>query len=270
MAPRLERLSPTRLDRPRPRLLHHPTRSRIPTPCRPRATGPACSPRSCSGRRTSSGSSERPRKDPSGRRVVQLTPLGRYVLALQGPRAGGRTTRPSRHFLFVQPNFEIVAYRQGLTPGPDRRVQPVRPLVTDRRDAPSEADARESDLSGPRRRPHARSDDRPPGARAQATRPIPPSVADAVQTLGLARRSRSGRITPRPTLVEVRPARRPGAAPSPSGPSTHGDDRADPDRRPAAPWSRTRARSRSAGSAWPARATTAASPSRASRSSRTA
>jgi hypothetical protein len=48
-----------------------------------------------------------------GRRVVQLTPLGRYVLAL-GP------TPPSRpafeQFLFVQPNFEVIAYRQGLTP----------------------------------------------------------------------------------------------------------------------------------------------------------
>jgi hypothetical protein len=47
------------------------------------------------------------------RRVVQLTPLGRYVLAL-GPTP---PPRPSfEHFLFVQPNFEVVAYRQGLTP----------------------------------------------------------------------------------------------------------------------------------------------------------
>ncbi len=51
---------------------------------------------------------------PSGRRLVQLTPLGRYVLAL-GPFASGRATFD--HFLFVQPNFEIIAYRQGLTPG---------------------------------------------------------------------------------------------------------------------------------------------------------
>jgi hypothetical protein len=46
-------------------------------------------------------------------RLVQLTPLGRYVLAL-GP------TPPPRarfdRFLFVQPNFEVIAYRQGLTP----------------------------------------------------------------------------------------------------------------------------------------------------------
>ena len=48
-----------------------------------------------------------------GRRVVQLTPLGRYVMAL-GPPPPGRTTFD--HFLFVQPNFEVIAYRQGLTP----------------------------------------------------------------------------------------------------------------------------------------------------------
>jgi hypothetical protein len=47
------------------------------------------------------------------RRAVQLTELGRYVLAL-GPSP---SPRPSfEQFLFVQPNFEIVAYRQGLTP----------------------------------------------------------------------------------------------------------------------------------------------------------
>jgi hypothetical protein len=47
------------------------------------------------------------------RRAVQLTGLGRYVLAL-GPAP---PPRPSfDHFLFVQPNFEIIAYRQGLSP----------------------------------------------------------------------------------------------------------------------------------------------------------
>ena len=50
---------------------------------------------------------------PSGRRVVQLTPLGRYSLAL-GPPPPPRETFD--HFLFVQPNFEVIAYRQGLTP----------------------------------------------------------------------------------------------------------------------------------------------------------
>lgn len=50
---------------------------------------------------------------PSGRRVVQLSPLGRYILALGPPPA----PRPAfDHFLFVQPNFEMIAYRQGLTP----------------------------------------------------------------------------------------------------------------------------------------------------------
>ena len=49
----------------------------------------------------------------SGRRVVQLSALGRYLLALGPPPP----PRPAfEHFLFVQPNFEIIAYRQGLTP----------------------------------------------------------------------------------------------------------------------------------------------------------
>jgi hypothetical protein len=49
----------------------------------------------------------------TGRRLVQLTPLGRYVLAA-GPTPSPRPT--FEQFLFVQPNFEVVAYRQGLTP----------------------------------------------------------------------------------------------------------------------------------------------------------
>ncbi len=51
-------------------------------------------------------------EDPGGRRVVQLTPLGRYVLALGPPPR----REVAEQFLFVQPNFEVVAYRQGLTP----------------------------------------------------------------------------------------------------------------------------------------------------------
>lgn len=50
---------------------------------------------------------------PNGRRVVQLTPLGRYLLALGAPPAP-RTGH--EQFLFAQPNFEVIAYRQGLTP----------------------------------------------------------------------------------------------------------------------------------------------------------
>jgi Helicase conserved C-terminal domain len=52
-------------------------------------------------------------EDTSGRLVVQLTDRGRYVLAV------GPTPPPSatfEQFLFVQPNFEVIAYRQGLTP----------------------------------------------------------------------------------------------------------------------------------------------------------
>ena len=52
-------------------------------------------------------------ESPGGRRVVQLTPLGRYGLAL-GPPPPPRPTFD--HFLMVQPNFELIAYRQGLTP----------------------------------------------------------------------------------------------------------------------------------------------------------
>jgi hypothetical protein len=48
----------------------------------------------------------------STRRIVQITPLGRYVLAL-GPSPQPRAS--FEHFLFVQPNFELIAYRQGLT-----------------------------------------------------------------------------------------------------------------------------------------------------------
>lgn len=49
----------------------------------------------------------------SGRRLVQLTALGRYVLAA-GPTPPPRAA--FEQFLFVQPNFEVIAYRQGLTP----------------------------------------------------------------------------------------------------------------------------------------------------------
>jgi hypothetical protein len=49
----------------------------------------------------------------TGRRLVQLSHLGRYVLALGPPPP----PRPAfDQFLFVQPNFEIIAYRQGLNP----------------------------------------------------------------------------------------------------------------------------------------------------------
>jgi Helicase conserved C-terminal domain len=49
----------------------------------------------------------------SGRMVVQLTDQGRYVLAA-GPTPPPRPT--FEQFIFVQPNFEVIAYRQGLTP----------------------------------------------------------------------------------------------------------------------------------------------------------
>jgi hypothetical protein len=49
----------------------------------------------------------------TGRLVVQLTDRGRYVLAM-GPTPPPPVT--FEQFLFVQPNFEVIAYRQGLTP----------------------------------------------------------------------------------------------------------------------------------------------------------
>lgn len=49
----------------------------------------------------------------TGRRAVQLTALGRYLLAL-GPPPPPRPVYAQ--FLYVQPSFEVIAYRQGLTP----------------------------------------------------------------------------------------------------------------------------------------------------------
>ena len=49
----------------------------------------------------------------TGRRVAQLTPLGRYALALGSPPLPRQTFD---HFLLAQPNFEMIAYRQGLNP----------------------------------------------------------------------------------------------------------------------------------------------------------
>ena len=50
---------------------------------------------------------------PGGRPAVQLAPRGRYVLGLGPPPP---PPPKIEQFLFVQPNFEIVAYRQGLNP----------------------------------------------------------------------------------------------------------------------------------------------------------
>jgi hypothetical protein len=50
---------------------------------------------------------------PTARRVVRLTPSGRYALGL-GPAPA--PAEPFEHFLYIQPNFEVIAYRQGLNP----------------------------------------------------------------------------------------------------------------------------------------------------------
>jgi hypothetical protein len=53
-------------------------------------------------------------KDAAGGWVVRLSPLGRWLLGLAEPPA---EAPPFPQTLLVQPNLEIVVYRQGLTPG---------------------------------------------------------------------------------------------------------------------------------------------------------
>ena len=124
-------------------------------------------------------------EDPSGRRVVQLTPLGRYVLAL-GPPPEGRAT--FEHFLFVQPNFEVVAYRQGLTPGligefsRFARWSQIGAALEVKLTPESVYQGLEGGLT-----PEAMID----RLSRHSARPIPPSVADAVQTWA----SRRERVT---------------------------------------------------------------------------
>ena len=108
----------------------------------------------------------RPRSKEDGRTVVQLTPLGRYVLAMGPPPP----PRPAfEHFLFVQPNLEVIAYRQGLTPAARRPAQPVRLVDQDRR-----GDGAEADPGVDRPRPGGRSD-----PRADARDPDPAQPAPA-------------------------------------------------------------------------------------------
>lgn len=53
-------------------------------------------------------------EDPASRKpAVQITPFGRFVLGLGGPPPPHPRLE---HFLLVQPNFDLIAYRQGLTP----------------------------------------------------------------------------------------------------------------------------------------------------------
>ncbi len=49
----------------------------------------------------------------ANRRAIQLAPLGRYLLSV-GPAPTPQP--PFEQFLFVQPNLEVIAYRQGLAP----------------------------------------------------------------------------------------------------------------------------------------------------------
>jgi len=54
------------------------------------------------------------REAQTGRTLVRLTALGRYLLRLGPPPP---PPPPYDHFLNIQPNFEMIAYRQGLNPG---------------------------------------------------------------------------------------------------------------------------------------------------------
>jgi hypothetical protein len=133
-------------------------------------------------------------EEPSGRRVVQLTPLGRYALAL-GPPPSPRPTFEG--FLFVQPNFEVIAYRQGLTPGLIGefsrfvRWSQIGSALELKLTPESVYQGLEGGLT-----PEAMID----RLSRQSPRPIPPSVADAVQTWA----SRRERVTyyASATLVE--------------------------------------------------------------------
>jgi Helicase conserved C-terminal domain len=53
-------------------------------------------------------------KDSNGQWLVRLSPLGRWLLGIQGPPA---LAVPFAQTLLTQPNLEIIVYRQALTPG---------------------------------------------------------------------------------------------------------------------------------------------------------
>ena len=112
----------------------------------------------------------------SGRRVVQLTSLGRYALAA-GPTPPPRPTFDQ--FLFVQPNFEMIAYRQGLTPRLVGRLS--RFAWWSQIGAALELKLTRTSIElGLDGRPDARVDDRDAGRHTQ--RPLPAGVVDAVRT----------------------------------------------------------------------------------------
>ncbi len=149
-------------------------------------------------------------QDVTRKRLVQLSPLGRYVLAL-GPAPPPRPAFDQ--FLFVQPNFELIAYRQGLTPQLVGNSEPICLVVADRVGARAEADAR-IDRPGAWRGPVARSDPamfdqaQPAGTAARRGRcreelGEPPRVVDPLH-VGHARRIRLGaRARPVPLNLAV-------------------------------------------------------------------
>ncbi len=194
----------------------------------------------------------------SARRVVQLTALGRYVLALG-------TSPPKRasfeHFLFVQPNFELIAYRQGLTSQLIGRLS--RFAWWAQIGAALELKlTRESILLGLEKGETALSILEI--LKKHSQRPVPPNVQDAVTNWA----DRRERVTyyAAASLIEF------GSERSAPWPWHCGLPASGPNRLPSRivfSWSRTMKASRSTVSARPARATIAGRPRSARRSSPT-
>ena len=119
---------------------------------RPAAGDPARARLSARARPGRRGGPERP----PGRPAHRPRPLRAW------PSAGPPPRETFEHFLFVQPNFEVIAYRQGLNPSLIGQLSRFMTWVAVRRRAGDEAHARVG-LPGPRRRPDARGDARPAG-----------------------------------------------------------------------------------------------------------
>ena len=138
---------------------------------------------------------------PSGRRVVQLTPLWagtRWRWGLRR-RPGRRSTTSSDGPAQLRDH----RLSPGADPDPDRPVQPVRPLVAGRRGPGIEADARVG-LSRARRGPEPRRACST-GSGKHSARPLPAGVAEALRTWA----GRRDRVTyhASATLVEFANAR---------------------------------------------------------------
>ena len=185
----------------------------------------------------------------TGRRVVQLTPLGRYVLAA-GPTPPPRPT--FEQFLFVQPNFEVIAYRQGLTPQLVGRLSrfawwaQVGAALELRLTRESIVFGLDGGLT-----PESMLDV------AEAAQPAGPARRRGRRRPELGHAPRAGDLLRGGDADRVRLVAPSGTWPWSPGRAGDERSRAADRRRPIGScWSRTSERSRSTGFAWPARATT--------------